>query len=771
MRAKIAVALALAIVLLTSVYPARVAAQALEPPWPRPIAAVPGVSVAEYLAEVSIEGPIAQVSVTQAFRNDSSSVAEGSFLFPLPEDAAVGDFQMTVDGTVLEGRVMDSAQARHIYEETVRQLRDPALLEYADRGLFQTSAFPIPPGETRELAFHFGMLLTAENGLYRFDYPLRLLGASVPPERTELAIHISSDDGIRTIYSPSHDVDINKTGNREAAIHYSSEGMVEQSDFALYYGISKDSVGVNLISNRPAGEDGYFVLLATPGIEVASDEIVDRNVVFVLDVSGSMEGPKLAQAKDAVRHVVERLNPGDRFNLIAFSTGARLWNDKLTAVTPDAIADALTWIEQLDASGSTDINRALLEALAQLGTDSNVDGVPCYVLFMTDGLPTQGETDIDKIIRNANVNRPDGASIRLFTFGVGFDVNTDLLDILSRDLGGRSRYVRPDEPIDESVSDFYATIQKPVLTNVEVEFGAGVAESDLLPYPLPDLFAGEQLIVAGRYRHGGNTSIRLRGNVGAKTVTYEYPELLLVDVGGEPFVARLWATRKIGALLDEIRAMGPETELVDAVVDLSMRYGIVTPYTSYLVEQPDIQSSRETLDDGDAQPRKQMLSSARESVFAATAEEAAAPASGEAAVQSSIARESLRSAQGVDAHQGVRFAGGRTFVSAGTANTADGQQATLWVDTSYSEDQNVETVAFASDRYFRLASDPDVAEILALSTEVLFVMDGDNAIRITAEKSGTSQESDPAQNLAQPQPTTGKFWDSLMLWLAGKRER
>jgi Ca-activated chloride channel family protein len=331
--------------------------------------------------------------------------------------------------------------------------------------------------------------------------------------------------------------------------------------------------------------------------------------------------------------------------------------------------------------------------------------------------------------------------------------------------------VRPDEPIDESVSDFYATIQTPVLTNVKVEFGGDVVESELSPCPLPDLFAGEQLVVTGRYRHGGKTSIRLRGNVGGNTLVYEYPNLSLVEVGGDPFVARLWATRKIGALLDEIRAQGPEPELVDAVVDLSLRFGIVTPYTSYLVEEPDTQPIRETLDGGGAQARPQNLASARESVYAAAADEAAAPASGEAAVQSSVMRETLRSAKGVDEHQDVRFAGGRTFVRAASTASAEGGKGTLWLDTSYSEGQDVETVAFASDRYFELAADPAIAEILALSKEVLFVEDGGNAIRVTADENASSNESDPTPNEAQAESPNKGFWESVMRWLAGSTER
>ena len=244
------------------------------------------------------------------------------------------------------------------------------------------------------------------------------------------------------IYSPSHDVNIDRSGDNDATVRYAVKQGPIDSDFELFYGLGSDAIGLNLISTKPAGEDGFFILLASPSVEVESDEIVSRGVVFVLDISGSMEGPKLAQAKEAVRYVVEHLNPGDRFNLIAFSTGARIWSERLAEVSPANVEDAVAWIERLGASGSTDINRALLEALAQLESDDEARDAASYVLFMTDGLPTQGETEVDKIIRNAMANRPEDESIRLFTFGVGYDVNTDLLDRVER-AAWRSEPVRP----------------------------------------------------------------------------------------------------------------------------------------------------------------------------------------------------------------------------------------------------------------------------------------------------------------------------------------
>ncbi len=759
----------------------------IEPPRP-PIAWIEGVTVDEQRIDVTIEGPIAHVKVSQVFQNRSGRVAEGTYLFPLPADAAVGDFVMKVDGQVLEGVLMPQEQARRAYEAIVRQLRDPALLEYAGRGLFQTSVFPIPPGETRTVELTYSQAVDSADGLYRFTYPLRAAGAREPAERTMLHVELTSEKGLRVVYSPSHDVAIRRTNANLVTVDYTTDAGGEARGqapiFTLYYGETDQSVGVNLLSYKPAGEDGYFMLLVAPTVEVVETDVVRRDVVFVLDVSGSMEGAKLGQAKDAIAYVVEHLNPGDRFNLIAFSTGVRLWSEALQEATPETMTDALAWIDDLAASGSTDINRALLEALAQFQIQPAEDAGAGYVLFMTDGLPTQGETNASKIVQNAVSNRPPLRTLRLFTFGVGYDVNTDLLDAVSRQLGGRSSYVRPDEAIDEAVSSFYNTIQTPVLTSVSLAFDEGVAPSELYPHPLPDLFAGEQLVVTGRYRSGAETAVVLAGEVNGVQTRTVYAGQKLVQAGGEPFVARLWATRKVGVLLDEIRRSGPNPELIDAIVDLSLQYGIVTPYTAYLVEEPAT-----ALQDGGVRGATEMPAPrameplARDSVMLGAAEAAAAPASGEEAVAASQGRAKMQSATVVAENAEVRYAGGRAFVRQGETTLPDGRTAELWVDTAYTEEMRLEQVAFASERYFELAAQPGMAAMLAVSSEMVIVTGENTAIRITSaeepmpypapvsEASSLDEATEEAPITPQVEPGEGRHgqsaWDDFLRWLFG----
>jgi Ca-activated chloride channel family protein len=307
------------------------------------------------------------------------------------------------------------------------------------------------------------------------------------------------------------------------------------------------------------------MLLAAPGIDPAAETIA-KDVVLVLDTSGSMEGEKIVQARTALRSVLEQLAPEDRFAVVEFSTGVRLFGRGLS---PASQADqAIAWVERLEAVGGTDINLALLEALATVEPER-----PTMLIFLTDGLPTEGEVEIPDIMENVGENTPD--NVRFFAFGVGDDVDTLLLDGLAEAHHGRSFYVRPGQPLDETVSAFYGSISAPVLTDPEIDWGS-VAVTDLSPDPVPDLFAGAQLVALGRYTVPGETTIELTGEVNDELRTFTFPNQRLSALPGNDWLPRLWATRRIGHLLNQIRLHGENPELVDAVVDLSIRYGIVT---------------------------------------------------------------------------------------------------------------------------------------------------------------------------------------------------
>lgn len=750
-----------------------------DPPLPiRPAPVVLPVTVESQRVDAAIDGPVASVRVTQVFHNGSDRVQEGTFLFPLPDDAAISDFQMTVDGQVLEGKLLKKEEARRIYEEIVRQQRDPALLEYVGRDLFQASVFPIPAQSSRTVELTYREIVWLENGLHRFTVPLGSRQNSQPAKAVAVNVELTEQAGLRTIYSPSHQVAIERTGNDAASIGFESSDPAQQRDFALYWGSDEAAVGVNLLSYKPAGEDGFFLLLAAPALDVAADAVIERDIVLVLDVSGSMEGEKLVQAQKAADFVVEHLNDGDRFALISFSTGVDRWKGDLQPVDGDSRASAAAWIERLRATGSTDINRALLESLALLENPDD-RARPAYVLFLTDGLPTQGEEDPAQIVANAQRSAPDGRSLRLFTFGVGYDVNTDLLDEVSASLGGRSSYVGPTEQIDEAVSSFYAGVSTPVLANLSVTItdagGKNLDINDSYPYPLPDLFAGGQLVWVGRYPAGGNVTVALSGDVNGADRRFNYPELSLVESGGESTVARLWATRKIGSLLTAIRRNGANPETIDAIVALSLEYGIVTPYTSYLVEEPALDVAEawpvgQSMGGADnfAAPAPAALSFDSRASQAQIAEIADAAPSGEAAVQASKVRSGLSEAETAPQNDRVRYAGGKSFAQKGEVQAADGTAYPLWVDTALTVEMTPRPVSFGSDEYFALASNPQVAQWLAVSPALVVVIDGE-AVQILLDNGGEPAPDATAVPTATPAETaTPSFWQRLWDGLWGR---
>jgi Ca-activated chloride channel family protein len=682
-----------------------------EPPPDVPIVDVPYLSIKYHHVTVTIDEQVATTHVDQVFVNEARFEVEGTYIFPLPEEAAISEFTMWVDGEKLEGQVLKRDEARRIYEDIVRRRQDPALLEYVGRDAFQASIYPIPPGGERRIEIEYSEVLKMDNGLVEYVYPLNTEKFSPRPlEEVVVNVTVHSNEALKAIYSPSHSVDVERRGDHNATVGYEEYDVRPDRDFVLYYTVSPEDVGLNLLSYRPDSHgDGFFLLLAAPKVEIDTRQVIAKDVILVLDVSGSMRGDKIEQAKEALGFVLDNLNDGDRFNIIAFSTSTRAYARDL--VPADERGEARDFVDRLEANGSTDINRALLEALAMAD-----DERPTILIFLTDGLPTVGEMDVDHIIANVGDAAPDNA--RIFPFGVGYDVNTTLLDSIAQNQRGASGYVRPEEAIDEKVSAFYAKVSTPLLANLEIDFGR-IDVTDVYPYPLPDLFAGTQLVVVGRYHDGGDTTLTLRGEVNGKVQKFEYDEVSFHREGGDEFIARLWATRKIGYLLQQIRLHGEEKELVNEIVDLSIRYGIITPYTSFLVEETERALSEEG--------RKGIAQDVQ-----ATA--SPAPASGQEAVDRSAGEKTLSEAEapampslpaglggGETDEYGnvispVKYVGDKTFV----LNNG------VWIDTIFDPDKmQAVAVSFGSDDYFALlAAHPDWGRYFALGDHIIAVLDG-----------------------------------------------
>jgi Ca-activated chloride channel homolog len=538
------------------------------------------------IREVSIDArvrdQVAEVQISQTFHNPGSFQIESEFLFPLPEDGAVQNFVLMVDGRELPGRLLNKDEARRIYEEIVRTKRDPALLEYMGRGLYRTSVFPIPPGADRKVTMRYTQLCKRDREVIEFSYPLGTQKFTTKPiQRLGINIAIESKDALKSVYCPSDDARIDRTGDHSARISLERRDIVPSSDFRVVYTLTEGALGASVISYRESsGDDGYFLLLASPEVKAPDTRPQPKTVIFVLDRSGSMAGKKIEQARRALKSVLNNLREDDLFNIVVYDDRVESYKPELERYSSRTREEADRFVENIREGGSTNIDSALKSALAMIHDDSR----PSYVLFLTDGLPTTGETQELKIA--ASCHQGNAHRARIFCFGVGFDVNARLLDRLSGGNSGTSEYVKPDEDIEAHIGRFYSKMTSPVLADLRIELSS-TDVNRTYPRDLPDLFDGGQIVWVGRYRQSGRTTLKISGKIAGERRSFEFPaELADSGRGGTyEFVERIWATRRVGYLIDQIDLSGQNRELVDELVSLSTRYGILTPYTSFLADE------------------------------------------------------------------------------------------------------------------------------------------------------------------------------------------
>ncbi len=672
--------------------------------WIDPIRPVPTGGRIERIrstVQVNVNGRVARVTVEEWFRNAGPTMEEGMYHFPLPGEAVFSSYSLWQGDQELRGEAMDAAQARSIYETIVRQKRDPALIELAGNGLIRARVFPINPGETRKITLKYTQMLDRAGEAWRFRY-LGDRGRQIAPRSFRLQVDSASRFG--DPYSPTHQVQVARRDNR---IDVTLADGAPGGDFELLLPLARGLVGMSLVTQHPAGEDGYFMLLLAPGA-AAQAEALRRDLVAVIDVSGSMSGEKMAQAKLALTQLIGGLRETDRFRLVAFSGGVRRYASGWTTASAANRGDAATWIRSLEAEGGTNIGGALTEAFAE-APDAEALGV---VVFLTDGQPSVGENDPERIAERAEQGR---GRFRVFSFGVGDDVNTYLLDRLTERARGTTEYVRPGENIERAVGALAAKVASPVLTDVALSASQGVELYDLQPGSLPDLFAGDEMVVFGRYRGagsaGGERTVSVRGRRNGRDEAFQ---TTLVDREGDArYIEQLWAARKAGALSREIRLRGQTKELIDALKQLALRYGILTEYTAYLVQEPNIVARRgleeRALRAPAAAPRDQAGSGA---VAQASRQDSMRGAvSLEAVVVTGVNAAELddvrRSRSGINPTQRV---GGRLFM----------WRDSTWTDLSHGDSLRVVKVAPYSDAYFALLrAMPDLGQAAALEPAVL----------------------------------------------------
>lgn len=546
------------------------------------------VSNVEVNADIADQ--VAKVQMAQTFKNVSRRTLETQFLFPLPDGVAINGLTLIVDGKELTGELKPKDQARREYEAIVRKQKDPALLEYMGQGLFRTSVFPIPAGQERRVEIRYTQVLKSDTGLVDFTLPLGTVKHTGQPiDQLSITVRIKSKDELKNVYSPTHDFDITRANDNKAVCKLTLKNVSQPSDTRLMYGVRGGEFGMNLISYKPDAPDeqGYFMLLASPKVKTKKKQVIPKTVLFVVDRSGSMSGQKIDQAKSSLRLMINQLGPQDTFNIVSYSSEVDTFRPELELVNDETRTAAMSYVEDIYSGGGTNINDALKTALQQLQDNDR----PTYVLFFTDGLPTVGIKNENEIA--ASVKQANTVNARIFSFGVGYDVNSRLLDRLSKEQRGSSIYVKPAEDIEVAASNLFQKVSAPAMTDIAISFsgakhdGPGKLVTRIYPSELADMFRGEQLIVVGRYRKSTPVKVTLKGKVAGKS-----REMKLESTFGNSdetrqnqFVESLWATRRIGEIIDELDLKGKNKELVNELVALSLKHGIMTPYTSFLADE------------------------------------------------------------------------------------------------------------------------------------------------------------------------------------------
>jgi Ca-activated chloride channel family protein len=730
----------------------------IRPPWerpgPHPLPIVPPghfsfapLAVNYHRVNVEINDLAATTAIDQEFYNPNPTRLEGTYLFPLPPGAHIDKFAMDIDGKMTEAELLPADKARSLYEDIVRQMKDPALLEYSGRDAFKVRIFPIEPRATKRIKITYTQLLKDDRGLVEYVYPLNTEKfSSAPLKDVAVKVSIQGKAPLKSIYCPSHSAEVKRHSDTAAVVGYEARDLRPDTDFKVIFSRQPNPLGIDLLCSRqPGAKDGWFLLLASPGLTTPTT-LQPKDICFVLDTSGSMAGAKLDQAKKALRFCLANLNPEDRFEVIRFATEAEPLFNALVKAEPASVDRATAAVADYKPIGGTAIGDALGKALA---LRQAAETRPYLVIFLTDGLPTVGETREDPLVDQ--VRKLNSGATRVFSFGIGNDVNTHLLDRIATATKAISHHVSDHEDLEVKLSNFYAKIKDPVFCDLKLTFThPAIQVTQLQPNILPDLFNGDQLVVFGRYTGQGAAAATLTGMFNGEPRTFTADVAFAEAAPDNHYIPQLWATRRVGWLLDEIRLHGENAELRDEATRLAREFGIVTPYTAYLILEdekrrgvPVALRNMQELERDDrvyqqaatrmkSLGREALAESARSGASAADNarsvgglkdQSAATPAA--PAVQRELAKATpapsgpvgYRDAQTQNYATQNRVLNGRAFY----------QNGRVWTDSTAQANAALRQVAikFNSDPYFALLRDhPAATQWLSLGNNVDVVIDG-----------------------------------------------
>ncbi|HEV3342896.1 MAG TPA: VIT domain-containing protein [Pirellulales bacterium] len=569
---KIWLALSAAILCASSLTPTANAAGLLTP-----VGGQQSLAIESQKVDVRINNGVAVTTVTQIFRNSAAQPLEALYTFPVPREASVSNFSMWINGKEVIGEVLERQQARQIYQQVTRvERKDPGLLEQVDHKTFEMRVFPVPARGTQQVQITYYQPVDYDSGFGTYVYPLEMdEAASRLSGELSLMVDVKSEIPLKRTWSPSHGdalVTAEMGPGRYRAGIEQAQGNLDR-DFVLVYELERERMGLNLVTSRAAGDDGYFLLLVTPG--AAYDEPRKQvNVTYVLDVSGSMNtAGKLDVARQAALEGIKAMREGDTFNVIAFNIAPTSLAPQPLAVNDENRQRALDFLQSLEGRGGTDIVPALEQAMTM-----QVPQARNAVLLLSDGQAT----DVNEHSAFLAAVRRSSAGTRIFSFGIGNEINRPLLDRLAVETGGLADYLSGQDEIQRKIGLMQKKLASPVAEKLRLTID-GVEISDVCPQQVPNLYRGQQLALFGRYRGAGEAKLTLTGDILGKretlTAKLDFPQ----TDADNPEIERMWAWRKVDGLLSQVREQGETAALKQQVVSLGTKYSIVTPYTAFLV--------------------------------------------------------------------------------------------------------------------------------------------------------------------------------------------
>lgn len=557
-------------------------------------------------------GRVVRYEITEKFVNRGARLGEADYIFPLPGGAAFEDLRLEINGELVAGETLAADKARQIYEDIVRRQRDPALVEWMGHGLLRARIFPINPGEEKKVVVRFRTVVRREGSALRVDYAR---GTDPSGQRTPAMTTVAerSDDDERTTgwsrftltiprggefgepYSPTHTLRTRDRGDRREVRASGAAATI-----TILLPLRKpNEASITVVAHAPDRENGYALIAISP--PQARMRPLPRDLTFVMDVSGSMRGQKLEQAKAAGRVILQSLDRADRFRIIDFSTDVHSFRDGYVAASEENVRAARRYIDNLKAEGSTNISGALEEALDIDATPTR-SGRPermSLVVFVTDGEPTVGERNPDAIAAMAARLRNEA---RVFTVGVGAEIHAGLVEQLALEGRGTAHFVSASESVERAVSLLAQRLTSPVLSNVRVRT-EGVRLTNLHPVLPVDLFAGQDLVLLARYDGSGQARVWIETDSPGGRLSWTRDVTFPARERENAFVGRLWAAQRLGWLAAEKRKRGGSNELDAEIKSLGERFGIPTEFSSYLVLEPGMQVAADMRRDANMTPQ------------------------------------------------------------------------------------------------------------------------------------------------------------------------